>query len=141
MSKLTITLSQFAHDLGAAQRITLEVSTVWHKQWRTSTPETRTALRDEFLTHFMRGMLACTVTEAVRVLTLTKGERNKAQQAAYMAASQKFKYHISRDGAKAKPVTVPSNQRIPTDLRAAAKAYLALFDNAHDAIKVLKAVA
>ena len=139
MSKLTLTLSQFAHDLGEHQRLTLEVSHVWHKQWLAATPATRTALRDEFLTHFTMGMLACTQTEAVRILTKTKGKRTKAQQAAYMAASQKFKYHISRDGAKSKPAEQTSH-RIPADLRAAAKAYLAHFDNVADAIKVLRAL-
>ena len=138
MSKLTLTLSQFAYDLGNHSRITLETSTVWHKQWLTATPATRTALRDEFLTHFTMGMLACTQTEAVRFLTKTKGERTKAQQAAYMAASQKFKYHISRDGAKAKPE--PTNQRISKAHRDAAKAYLAMFDNVADAIKVLRSL-
>lgn len=139
MSKLTLTLSQFAHDLGAHQRITLEVSHVWHTQWLKATPATRTALRDEFMSHFVTGMLACTLPEAVRILTKAKGERTKAQQAAYMAASQKFKYHISRDGAKSKPAEQTSH-RIPADLRAAAKAYLAHFDNVADAIKVLRAL-
>lgn len=135
----TLTLSQFAHDLGAHQRITTEVSLVWHKQWLKADAVTRTALRDEFLTHFTMGMLACTMPQAVRILTKTKGERTAKEQGAYMAASQKFKYHISRDGAKSKPAEQTS-QRIPADLRAAAKAYLAHFDNVADAIKVLRAL-
>ena len=60
MSKATqveLTYAQFAHDIGAHQRLTLAVSLVWHKQWLKATPQTRTALRDEFMTHFTMGML------------------------------------------------------------------------------------
>lgn len=139
MSKATLTLSQFAHDLGAHQRLTLEVSAVWHKQWLKATQATRTALRDEFMASFVTGMLDCTQTAAVRILTKTKGERTTAQQAAYMAASQKFKYHISRDGAKSAE-TQQTSHRVSRDLREAAKAYLAHFDNVADAIKVLRSL-
>ena len=143
MSKATkpvLTYAQFANDLGAHQRLTLAVSLVWHKQWLKATPQTRTALREEFMTHFTMGMLECTQVQAVRILTATISERTKAQHAAYMAASQKFKYHISRDGVKseAKPV---KSLRIPREMRVAANDFLALFDSAEDAIKVLRAVA
>lgn len=140
MSKLTLTLSQFAHDLGAHSRITREVSLVWHKQWLSADQVTRQALRDEFLREFIRGALGCKPAEAVRILTSPKGERTAAEQEAYMAASQKFKYHISRDGAKdAKPE--PKSMRLSADARAAAKAYLAHFENVQDAIAALRAVA
>ena len=143
MSKATkpvLTYAQFANDLGAHQRLTLAVSLVWHKQWLKATPQTRTALREEFMTHFTMGMLECTQVQAVRILTATISERTKAQHAAYMAASQKFKYHISRDGVKseAKPV---KSLRIPREMRVAAKDFLAMFKSAEDAIKVLRAVA
>ena len=138
MSKLTLTLSQFAHDLGAHQRITREVSIVWHKQWLAADQVTRQALRDEFLREFVRGALGCKPAEAVRILTTPKGDRTAAEQDAYMAASQKFKYHISRDGAKdAKPV---QRMRVNKDLRALAEAYLANFESVADAIAVLRAV-
>ena len=138
MSKLTLTLSQFAHDLGAHQRITREVSIVWHEQWLAADQVTRQALRDEFLREFVRGALGCKPAEAVRILTTPKGDRTAAEQDAYMAASQKFKYHISRDGAKdAKPV---QRMRVNKDLRALAEAYLANFESVADAIAVLRAV-
>lgn len=143
MSKATqveLTYAQFAHDIGAHQRLTLAVSLVWHKQWLKATPQTRTAMRDEFMTHFTMGMLECTQTQAVRILTATISERTKAQHAAYMAASQKFKYHISRDGVKSETKPVKS-LRIPREMRVAAKDFLAMFKSAEDAIKVLRAVA
>lgn len=143
MSKATksvLTYAQFAHDIGAHQRLTLAVSLVWHKQYTSANAVTRTALREEFLTHFTMGMLECTMPQAVRILTTPKGERTEAQNKAYQAASQKFKYHISRDGAKsaAKPA---KSQRISPKERQAAKDFLAMFKSAEDAIKVLRAVA
>ena len=143
MSKATksvLTYAQFANDLGAHQRLTLAVSLVWHKQWLKATPQTRTSLRDEFMTHFTMGMLKCTQSQAVRILTAPISKRTKAQHAAYMAASQKFKYHISRDGVKSETKPVKS-LRIPREMRVAAKDFLAMFKSAEDAIKVLRAVA
>ena len=143
MSKATkpvLTYAQFANDLGAHQRLTLAVSLVWHKQYAKASAVTRTALRDEFMTHFTMGMLECTQVQAVRILTATISERTEKQHKAYMAASQKFKYHISRDSKKteAKPV---KSKRMSADVRAAAKAYLAQCDSVTEAIAALKAIA
>jgi hypothetical protein len=143
MSKATkpvLTYAQFANDLGAHQRLTLAVSVVWHKQYAKASAVTRTALRDEFMTHFTMGMLACNMKQAVRILTATISERTEEQHKAYMAASQKFKYHIARDGAKSETKPVKS-LRIPREMRVAANDFLSLFDSAEDAIKVLRAVA
>lgn len=147
MSKATqveLTYAQFAHDIGAHQRLTLAVSLVWHKQWLKATPQTRTALRDEFMTHFTMGMLECTQSQAVRILTAPISKRTKAQHAAYMAASQKFKYHISRDGVKSKPAkTKPvKSKRLSADVRASAEDFLAMFKgDLARAKKALEAVA
>jgi len=143
MSKATqveLTYAQFANDLGAHQRLTLAVSLVWHKQYAKADAVTRTALREEFMTHFTMGMLECTQVQAVRILTATISERTEAQHKAYMAASQKFKYHIARDGAKSETKPAKSN-RLSADLRAAAKAYLAQCTDVAQAIAALKAVA
>lgn len=144
MSKATqveLTYAQFANDLGAHQRLTLAVSLVWHKQYVKASAVTRTALRDEFLTHFTMGMLECTQTQAVRILTATKGERTAKQNQAYQAASQKFKYHISRDGAKSAAAKPVKSKRFSAEVRAAAKAYLAQFKSVADAIAAINAVA
>ena len=144
MSKATqveLTYAQFAHDIGAHQRLTLAVSLVWHKQWLKATPQTRTALRDEFMTHFAMGMLKCTQSQAVRILTAPISKRTKAQHAAYMAASQKFKYHISRDSKKTPQAPVKS-LRLSADVRASAEDFLAMFKgDLARAKKALEAVA
>ena len=143
MSKATqveLTYAQFAHDIGAHSRLTLAVSLVWHKQWLKATPQTRKAMRDEFMANFTMGLLECTMPQAVRILTATISQRTKVQHNAYMAASQKFKHHISRDSAKSETKPAKSN-RLSADLRAAAKAYLAQCTDVAQAIAALKAVA
>ena len=147
MSKATkpvLTYAQFANDLGAHQRLTLAVSVVWHKQYAKASAVTRTALRDEFMTHFTMGMLECNMKQAVRILTATISERTEKQHKAYMAASQKFKYHIARDGAKsaAKPAAKPvKSTRMTAEARQAAKTFLAMFDSVAEAIAAINAVA
>ena len=128
-TKVELTYAQFANDLGAHQRLTLAVSLVWHKQYVKATAVTRTALREEFLTNFTMGMLECTMTQAVRILTTPKGERSEKQNKAYQAASQKFKYHISRDGSKSKPAQAEPvvNTRVSTVHRTAAMDFLGYF--------------
>lgn len=127
-TKVELTYAQFANDLGAHQRLTLEVSAVWHRQYVKASAVTRKALRDEFMTHFVAGMMACTVHAAVRILTGTISQRTKAQQNAYMAASQKFKYHISRDGTKSEASTPVKAMRISTERRARAMDFLSEFE-------------
>jgi hypothetical protein len=126
-TKVELTYAQFANDLGAHQRLTLEVSAIWHRQYVKAGPVTRTALREEFMTHFVAGMLSCTVHAAVRILTASKVVRSKAQQNAYMSASQKFKYHISRDGAKSEATPV-RQLRVSAERRAIAMDFLSEFE-------------
>jgi hypothetical protein len=143
MSKATqveLTYAQFANDLGAHQRLTLEVSAVWHRQYVKAGAVTRTALREEFMTHFVVGMLDCTMPQAVRILTATISQRTKAQHAAYMAASQKFKYHISRDGAKSVSGAPVKQARISREHRDAAMDFLGNFDGENLAEQIAQAL-
>ena len=127
MSKPTLTLSQFAHDLGAHQRITQDVSLVWHRQYTKANPATRQAMREEFLTHFVCGYVQCTEKQAMRILITPAPERSAEHKKAYEAASQKFLYHISRTGAKAKQVT-QTQPRVSKHHRDLAMRFLAEFD-------------
>ena len=127
MKQATLTLSQFAHDLGAHARITQAVSLVWHKQYVKASAATRQAMREEFMTHFISGMLECNAKQAMRILITPNGERTETQRKAYQAASQKFLYHISRTGAKTEQPKQPS-VRIAGHLRTAAMTFLAEFD-------------
>ena len=136
MSKRTLTLTGFAFDLGAHTRITRDVSIVWHKQYLTATRATRTAMRTEFVDAFIKGY-----ESGVRIHTRVRNLTPKMQRHAEMAASQKFKYHISRDGAKDAEAKPTKSMRLSRDVRAIAEAYLANFENVTEAIAVLRAVA
>ncbi len=126
--KLKLTLTAFAFDLGAHARLTRQVSEVWHKQYTTATPATRSAMRTEFVDAFIKGYKS-----GVRNLT------PEMQRNAEMAASQK--YHISRDGAKDAGAKPAKSMRLSKDVRALAEAYLANFENVTEAIAALRAVA
>ena len=128
--KLKLTLTAFAFDLGTHARLTRQVSEVWHKQYTTATPATRSAMRAEFVDAFIKGYKS-----GVRNLT------PEMQRNAEMAASQKFKYHISRDGAKDASAKPAKHLRLSKDVRALAEAYLANFENVTEAIAALRAVA
>ena len=143
MSKPTLTLSQFAHDLGAHQRITQDVSLVWHRQYTKADTATRQAMRGEFLTHFIRGYMACTEKQAMRILITSAPERTAEQKKAYESASQKFLYHISRTGAKSKPAaqTEQTSHRIPAHLRSVAMDFLGEFEGKNLEEQIKQAVA
>ena len=94
-SKITLTLAAFAHDLGAAERITRDVSVVWHKQYVGADSVTRTALREEFILNFLIGY-GLTATKAAKVLALSREQRSHEEQKVYDAARAKFTYHIVR---------------------------------------------
>ena len=141
MSKATLTLSQFAQDLGAHSRITRDVSLVWHKQYVKADAVTRKALREEFMTHFIIGFMQCTEKQAMRILITSAPERTADQKKAYEAASQKFLYHISRTGAKSQPAQAQSSKRIAPKVRSAAMDFLAEFEGETLAAQIKAAIA
>jgi len=100
MSKsIKLTLSQFAHDLGAHHRITLEVSLVWHEQYTNADDVTRSALRQEFVVNFVRGATGITHDAAVALVALKRTERSADDEKVVNAAGQKFRYHLVRPEA------------------------------------------
>ena len=130
MTETTLTFSQFAHDLGLHSRITREVSLVWHKQYLTATPATRHAMREEFMKAFFDGYV-----QGVRKLT-PEIKRN-----AEMAANQKFKYHISRDGVKDQPKAAPKAMRVDKAMRNTAMDFLGNFEGESLDAQVKQAIA
>ena len=117
MPSINLTFIQFAHDIGAHARLTREVSLVWHEQFANGTPATRNAMRAQFMQAFIDGYC-----KDVRNLT-AEIKRN-----AEMAANQKFKYHISRDGAKDKPKAEPKHMRVSKAMRDIAMDFLGNFE-------------
>lgn len=125
MSEITLTYAQFAHDIGKHSRLTRKVSLVWHKQFVRGSVATRHAMREEFMQAFIAGYC-----KDVRNLT------TEIKREAEMAASQKFKYHISRDGVKdqpkpepkPEPKAEPKHMRVSKAMRNTAMDFLGNFE-------------
>lgn len=111
-NRIPLSFPQFAQSLGQHHRITMAVSLVWHKQYVKATDETKDALRESFIKHFLIGFYmdgkkasqdgkkSSPEARATKVMGQTRTERTKADQNAYRAAEMKFKYHVSRDSKK-----------------------------------------
>lgn len=143
MSKATVTLSQFAFNLGQFDRLTLEASLPFHEAYVSATPEQKAQLKHDWQVNYIKGKADVDAATAERILSGGKGGKaSKANIEAIDKSYSSFRHHIVRKpkaGAKAaKPV---KSMRVAKDLRALAEAYLANFENAAEAIKVLRAVA
>lgn len=116
------TLNQFAYQLGCHARTTLAHSLVWHKAYVKADAASRTAWRTDFQANFVAGALNVSIEKAQAIVALKRTERTKKQEKAVNAASHKFDYHVSRDGAKSKPKTnkAKSNKAEPTKVRISA---------------------
>jgi len=97
MSKaINVSYSQFAYGLGKQARLLRDSSLVWHKQYVQSDSDDRKSLRDQWLTHYVMGNLDVVQSVAERILSKSRTERTKPQQAAYYRAYSDFSYHIIR---------------------------------------------
>ena len=107
MSKaINVTYTQFAFGLGKQSRLLRESSLVWHKQYVQSDSDDRKSLRDQWLTHYVMGNLDVTQQVAERILSKSRDDRTKVQQASYLRASNQFQYHIIRPENSATSGTV-----------------------------------
>ena len=135
MQKLTI--QQFAFNTGAMSRKVREAADPFHAAYVGATPEQRKDLRQRWMLGHLEGQ---GFKGAERILSEGKGAGAKPEHIkAIDRASADFRYMVIRPEAKAaEPV---KSMRVAKDLRALAEAYLANFENAAEAIKVLRAVA
>ena len=107
MTKATtvvVTYQQFAEGIGRTDRITLEASLPWHKQYLTLDAEKQSEWRYDFVLNYVIGRLDCTRKEAQAICEKTRVQRTATQEKAVNAGGQKFRFHISRsdksDGKK-----------------------------------------
>ena len=101
MSKaINVTMSQFAFGLGTQQRLLRESSVVWHKEYVQADSATRKEQLQEWLTQHLMGKLNVAQPVAERILSKSRTERTKPQQAAYYRAYSDFSYHIIRPETK-----------------------------------------
>jgi hypothetical protein len=135
MQKLTI--QQFAFNTGAMSRKVREAADPFHAAYLEATPEQRKDLRQRWMLGHLEGQ---GVKNAERILSEGKGAGALPENVkAIDRASADFRYMVVRPEPKtAEPA---KSMRVAKDLRALAEAYLANFENAADAIKVLRVVA
>lgn len=99
-NEIVVTYKQFAYGLGKQSRLLRDTSLVWHKEYVKADTTERQAYRQEWMIEYMAGNLDVTQQVAERILSKTREERNKTQQASYLRASNQFKYHIIRPETK-----------------------------------------
>jgi hypothetical protein len=110
MTKATtviVTYQQFAQGVGASDRITLEASLAWHKEYVSLKAETQSEWRYDFILNYVIGRMECTAKQAEIICGKTRVERSADEEKAVNAGSAKFRFHISRtDKADGKKATV-----------------------------------
>ena len=135
MSKLSI--QQFAFNVGINARKIRDAADPFHAAYLEASPEQRKDLRQRWMLGHLEGQ---GFASAERILSEGKGAGAKPEHVkAIDRASSDFRYMVIRPEPKA--AEPAKSMRVAKDLRALAEAYLANFENAADAIKVLRAVA
>ena len=132
----TISIKQFAVNVGYVGRKVREAADPFHAAYLEATPEQRKALRLDWMLGHLEGQ---GVKGAERILSEGKGAGALPENIkAIDRASADFRYYVVRPEAKA--AAPAKSMRLSRDVRAAAEAYLANFDNVDAAIKALRAV-
>ena len=101
MTKATavvVTYQQFAKGVGASDRITLEASLCWHKEYVKLDAEKQSVWRDDFVLNYVIGRMDCTQKQAEIICNKTRVERTANQEKAVNCGGAKFRDHISRTG-------------------------------------------
>ena len=134
---IKVTYTQFAYGLGKQSRLLRESSLVWHKQYVQSDSDDRKSLREQWLTHYVMGNLNVTQQVAERILSKSRDDRTKAQQASYLRASNQFKYHIIRPENSATSSTVSTQV---DEAEALLKMFYAMSKKEQDRFDTLRAL-
>lgn len=98
---ITVTYQQFAKGIGATDRITLEASLAWHKEYLTLDAEKQSEWKYDFVLNYVIGRLSTekkelTHKQAEIICNKTRTERTAIQEKAVNSGSKKFAEHISR---------------------------------------------
>ena len=91
-----ITYPQFAFGLGQQDRLTIEESEVWHRQYIKESPQAQAEWAYEWRINYLMGNLGVSEKEADRILSTPKGKRTRVEQLSYTRANSQFQYHIIR---------------------------------------------
>ena len=108
-TSVVVTYQQFAQGVGATDRITLEASLPWHKQYLKLDAEKQSEWKYDFVLNYVIGRLSTekkelTHKEAQAICDKTRVQLTAEQERAVNAGGAKFRFHISRteksDGKK-----------------------------------------
>jgi hypothetical protein len=93
---ITATYQQFAEGIGRTDRMTLEASLAWHKEYLTLDAEKQSDWRYDFVLNYVIGKLDCTPKQAEDICAKTRVQRTANQEKAVNCGSKRFAEHISR---------------------------------------------
>ena len=103
-TSVTVTYQQFARGVGATDRITLEASLAWHKEYLKLDKEKQGEWKYDFVLNYVIGRTECNAKQAEIICDKTRVQRTPDEEKAVNAGNAKFRFHISRpessDGKK-----------------------------------------
>jgi hypothetical protein len=106
-TSVVVTYQQFAQGVGASDRITLEASLAWHKEYLTLDKVKQGEWKYDFVLNYVIGRMDCTQKQAEIICDKTRVQRTPDEEKAVNAGGAKFRFHISRtDGSDGKKPAV-----------------------------------
>ena len=101
---VVVTYQQFARGVGATDRITLEASLAWHKEYLKLDKEKQSEWKYDFVLNYVIGRLSTdekelTHKQAEIICNKTREKRTANEELAVNAGGKKFAFHISRPEA------------------------------------------
>jgi len=111
---ITVTYQQFAEGIGRTDRMTLEASLAWHKEYVKLSPEKQGEWKYDFVLNYVIGRMDCTRKEAEAICEKTRVQRTANDEKVVNAGSKKFADHISRTALRSgsKPVVAVPKQLV-----------------------------
>ena len=103
-TSVVVTYQQFAQGVGASDRITLEASLAWHKEYLTLDAEKQSEWKYDFVLNYVIGRLSTdekelTHKQAEIICNKTRVQRTADEEKVVNAGGKKFAFHISRPEA------------------------------------------
>ena len=96
---VVVTYQQFARGVGATDRITLEASLAWHKEYVKLNAEKQGEWKQDFVLNYVIGRMDCTTAQAEAICEKTRVQRTAIEEKAVNGGNAKFRFHISRPEA------------------------------------------
>ena len=113
---VVVTYQQFAEGVGRTDRMTLDASLAWHKEYVKLSAEKQSEWRYDFVLNYVIGRMDCTSAQAQAICNKTRVQRTVKEEQAVNAGGKKFAFHISRpeksDGRK--PAVAVPKQLVST---------------------------